>query len=120
MLLYSCARPANPNGGPEDETPPSLLTEESTANYQTRFTEREIVLEFDEYISLSNASKQIVISPPFINFLKYTVRGKKLLIEFPEGEELREEATYQKNLSRIIPRAMLWRISPLFFQRVIL
>jgi len=102
MLLYSCARPANPNGGPEDETPPELVSEGSTPNYQTRFSEREIVLEFDEYISLSNASKQIVISPPFINFLKYTVRGKKLLIEFPEGEALREEATYQINFGESI------------------
>jgi len=102
MLLYSCARPANPNGGPEDEDPPVLLSEGSTPNYQTRFNEREIVLEFDEYISLSNASKQIVISPPFVNFLKYTVRGKKLLIEFPEGEDLREDATYQINFGEAI------------------
>ena len=102
MLLASCARPANPNGGPEDERPPSLVAEESTPNFQTRFTEREIILEFDEFISLSNASQQIVISPPFTDYLKYTVRGKKLVIEFPENEELREDATYQINFGSAI------------------
>ncbi len=102
ILLASCARPANPNGGPEDDTPPRLVTEESTPNFQTRFSEREIVLEFDEFINLSNASKQIVISPPFTDYLKYTVRGKKLVIEFPENEELREDATYQINFGSAI------------------
>ena len=102
IMLASCARPANPNGGPVDEDPPLLLSEESTPNYQTRFNEREIILEFDEFISLSNASKQIVISPPFVDYLKYTVRGKKLVIEFPEDEELREEATYQINFGESI------------------
>ena len=102
LLLVSCARPANPSGGPGDETPPSLVTEESTANFQTRFAEREIVLEFDEFITLSNASQQIVISPPFTDYLKYTVRGRKLYIEFPENEELREDATYQINFGSAI------------------
>ena len=102
LLLVSCARPANPSGGPEDESPPTLVDEESTPNFQTRFSDREIVLEFDEFISLSNASKQIVISPPFTNYLKYTVRGKKLVIEFPEDEELREDATYQINFGSAI------------------
>lgn len=102
MLLASCARPANPNGGPADEDPPIMLAEGSTPNYQTRFSDREIVLEFNEFISLSNASQQIVISPPFIDYLKYTVRGKRLIIEFPENEELREEATYQINFGESI------------------
>ena len=102
MLLVSCARPANPTGGPEDDTPPQLIEEESTANYQTRFSEREIILEFDEFINLSNASQQIVISPPFTDYLKYTVRGKKLYIEFPENEALREDATYQINFGSAI------------------
>lgn len=102
IWLVSCARPANPNGGPVDETPPVMLMEGSTPNYQTQFGDREIILEFDEFISLSNASKQIVISPPFTNYLKYTVRGKRLVIEFPENEELREEATYQINFGESI------------------
>ncbi len=102
FFLYSCARPANPSGGPADENPPKLVLEESTPNFQTQFSERQIILEFDEFISLSNANKQIVISPPFTNFLKYTVRGKRLFIEFPEGEELREEATYQINFGSAI------------------
>ena len=102
LFLASCARPANPNGGPVDEDPPKMLSEGSTPNYQTRFTDREIILEFDEFISLTNASKQIVISPPFVDYLKYTVRGKKLIIEFPENEELRKDATYQINFGEAI------------------
>jgi len=102
LAIASCARPANPSGGPVDEIPPGLVAEESTPNFQTRFSEREIILEFDEFISLSNASQQIVISPPFTDYLKYTVRGKKLVVEFPENEELREDATYQINFGSAI------------------
>lgn len=102
VFLYSCARPANPTGGPTDEIPPALNTNESTKNFQTNFKDREIVLVFDEYVELKNSSQQIVVSPPFTNFLKYTVRGKKIIVEFPEDEELREDATYQINFGSAI------------------
>jgi len=102
MLLQACARPANPTGGPIDEIPPALITEESTPNFQTNFEEREITLVFDEFVELKNSSKQIVISPPFTNFSKYTVKGKKITVEFPEDEQLREDATYQINFGSAI------------------
>lgn len=102
VFLYSCARPANPTGGPTDEIPPAINEEESTKNFQTNFTDKEIVLVFDEYVELKNASQQIVVSPPSTNFLKYTVRGKKIIVEFPEDEELREDATYQINFGSAI------------------
>lgn len=101
-MLYACARPAAPGGGPLDTIPPRLVEEASTPNFSTRFTDREIILEFDEFIEVKSTSKEVIISPPMINRPIITSRGKKLTLKFNELEPLREDATYTINFGKSI------------------
>ena len=50
IFFQQCANISQPTGGPKDEDPPELLSitpENGTRN----FTSKEIILEFDEYLS---------------------------------------------------------------------
>ncbi|TDN95500.1 Ig-like domain-containing protein [Salegentibacter sp. 24] len=63
LLCVQCAKKGMPEGGPEDEEPPTFLRA-NPENYNTNFTAEEIRIFFDEYIKLEDARQQIVISPP--------------------------------------------------------
>lgn len=102
MLLWSCASTGRPSGGPKDTTAPSLVEEESSPNYSVNYTPQKIELVFDEWIELKNQAKEILISPPFFKKPKITQRGKKVTVEFPEDEPLREDATYTLNFGQSI------------------
>jgi len=94
LLLSACANPIPPSGGPEDTSGPGLNTLESTPNEQTNFRPKEIILTFDEWIKLSNPATQILISPPLQKKPSFKGRGKEVIIEFDEEEELKENTTY--------------------------
>ncbi len=102
ILIWSCASTGRPSGGPKDTTPPSLVEEESSPNFSTNYTPKKIELVFDEWIELKNQAKEILISPPFFKQPKITQRGKKVTVEFPEEEPLREDATYTLNFGKSI------------------
>ena len=93
LLAWSCASTGSLGGGPKDEAAPQLLSEESTPDLQTSFTEREAVFVFDEYIKLDTKTP-IVVSPPLENRPNYEVKGKKLIISLDEDEQLLENTTY--------------------------
>lgn len=62
LLFASCAKQSSPTGGPRDEKPPSLI--ESTPKDQSLNTKpSEIKLVFDEFVTLENATKGVVITP---------------------------------------------------------
>ena len=101
-VAIQCAQLAPPQGGPKDEKPPTLDVENSTPNFQTNFTTQDIILYFDEYVEVRDAFKQILISPPLDNLPKVTARLKKVTFEFPEGQELKDNATYTINFGNSI------------------
>ena len=49
-------------GGPQDEDPPKLISS-TPADQSTSISPEKIVLTFDEYVGLENASKGVVITP---------------------------------------------------------
>ncbi|MEZ4907619.1 MAG: Ig-like domain-containing protein [Saprospiraceae bacterium] len=100
-LLYSCANQASLGGGPKDVTPPKIDSLKSTPNFKTNFKPKEIKFFFDEWISLKNQN-QILISPPLEKNLKFTQRGKHILIEIPEEDTLLENTTYCINFGKSI------------------
>ena len=102
MFLWCCASTGRPSGGPKDTTAPSLVVEESSPNFSTNYSPKKIELVFDEWIELKNHAKEILISPPFFKQPKITQRGKKVTVEFPEEEPLREDATYTLNFGQSI------------------
>lgn len=102
ILWQGCANPISPTGGPKDTTPPRLDTNLSTANMQTFFTEREIIMHFDEWIQLDNIFGQLVVSPPLEYRPEIKARGKELLFRFDEREVLRDSMTYTINFGNAV------------------
>ncbi len=101
-FLIGCASTGSPSGGPRDTKPPGLVEEESSPNFSTNFIPEKLELVFDEWIELKNQQREILISPPFFKNPKITSRGKKVTVEFPEEEPLREDATYTINFGKSI------------------
>lgn len=99
--LIGCAKPASPTGGPRDTEPPKLL-QESEPNFQTNFNKKKIVLHFDEFVQLSNPSKEILVSPPTTYLPEFKNRTNTITFEFNENEELKENTTYQINFGNAI------------------
>jgi len=101
LILLSCAKPVNPSGGPRDKTPPKLVKEKSTPNYQTNFNPKHLVLYFDEWITLKNKN-QILISPPLDKKPKISYRGKHVTFDFDENDTLKKNTTYTINFGKSI------------------
>jgi len=100
LVLFSLTRCANmqrPTGGPKDSIPPKLL-EVSIPNFSTNFTEKRIVLRFDEFIKLNNQYKEFSISPDVEDIVDYRVRKKDLVITLPDS--LDENTTYTINFGK--------------------
>ena len=69
LLLSSvqCAKRAAPTGGPRDSLPPVLVNASPKLN-TIFFDKEEISLTFDEYVTLKDINKQLIIftSPKFV------------------------------------------------------
>ncbi len=91
MLGVSCAKPVAPTGGPKDVSPPEIV-KTSPPNLSTKFTGNEIVLNFNEFISLKDINSQLIISPPIKELPEFRTKGKSLVIKFKES--WRNETTY--------------------------
>jgi hypothetical protein len=101
-LVLGCASQSNIQGGPKDTSPPKIVEEKSTPNFQTLFTGRSIQLQFDEYVKIQDQQSNVVVSPPLAYPLKMTVQGKKVVVSFHEKEELRPNTTYQIQFGKAI------------------
>jgi hypothetical protein len=80
-------------GGPMDEKPPVLLKSNLSRD---NFTSKSIVLEFDEYVNLNNAEKNILIIPKPCN-LKISSINKKVVIQL--DSQLKNNITYNLIIS---------------------
>lgn len=66
ILVSNCARTGRPEGGPKDEEAPLLVT--ANPPYESvNFDQKEIKINFNEFIVLKNLNKQLVVSPPMKN-----------------------------------------------------
>lgn len=71
--IFSCARVGAPVGGEKDKTPPKVIASKPDSlakNVPTSL--KELRIDFDEYVTLKDASKQLVISPPIKNKEDYS------------------------------------------------
>jgi|GEM_PF-1741357 len=91
LLLLGCAKPVAPTGGPKDEVAP-LYVKFSEDSPATLFNEEKIVIAFNEFITLQNAS-DVRISPRMAEEPKIKVKGKKVIVELPE--QLDSNYTYK-------------------------
>lgn len=93
----SCANTQGaPTGGPKDTIPPVILKTEPAMNaVNVPTVKTEIVLTFNEYVQLKEANKNIFLSPPQKKAPKTRVKGKSVVITFPE--DLDSNTTYALN-----------------------
>ena len=95
LSLSRCAIVGQPRGGEADERGPVLDTLLSTPNFQVNSRPNELVLEFDEFINLKNASQNVLLTPvPESGRPSYIQRGRRLTVDLSEVT-LRDSTTYQ-------------------------
>jgi hypothetical protein len=99
---WSCANIVPLSGGEKDTTPPQLIKEASTPNFQTEFKKQPIVLAFDEWLTLKDAFNQVVVSPPLEYPFELSLKKKAARFTFDGREQLRENATYTINFGDAI------------------
>lgn len=93
LVLAGCANVQRPPGGPDDKEPPEILKsvpESGTVN----FKQKEIKIEFDEYINKSSFQKSLAFQPEIKTELDWN--GKEVKIEIKE--DLKNDITYLVNL----------------------
>lgn len=100
--LQACANPLAPTGGPRDETPPAVVEEDSSPNFQTNFEKQRIELTFDEWVQVSDIFKQVVVSPPLDGQLDITLRKRTVRVDFADDEVLKENVTYTINFGEAV------------------
>ncbi|SFT84214.1 Ig-like domain-containing protein [Lishizhenia tianjinensis] len=113
LLVHSCAQPGQLTGGEKDVKAPVPVYRKSSlqpASLNVKPSRIEIV--FDEYVSISNPSSSITITP---NTLKASSRivGKSLVMDL-EGEYL-ENTTYTIGLNRAVKDITEGNDSLMFF-----
>lgn len=99
MVYFSCANRVAPTGGTKDVMPPKILSSQPNT-FSTRFNQKEIKIDFDEYIQLVELNKQLIISPLIDPIPEITVKKKSLLIELKKP--LKENTTYTFNFGSAI------------------
>lgn len=72
LISGGCAQIGFPTGGPRDSLAP-VLVKAIPPDGSTRFRDRKVILQFNEYIDLQDLQKNLIISPapgkpPLVNF----------------------------------------------------
>ena len=99
LILFSCAQIVPLSGGEKDIHPPKEI-ESLPQNGSINFSEKTIVIEFDEYIKLTNVTSQLIVSPLMDTPPEVQIKGKKLVIKLES--ELTPNTTYSINFGNAI------------------
>ncbi len=99
FVLSSCASIQSPTGGPRDSIPPKIV-KETPDNLTKNFSAKEIQIEFDEFIKLSNEFTEVSITPALEIFPEFKARKQRLEIKF--DKPLEANTTYTINFGKAI------------------
>lgn len=113
--LYSCARVGSPNGGIKDSIPPQLVGSNiDTTRVNVPRTIKQLRLDFNEYVTLKEVQKNLIISPPikYKRILPTTLGNKYVLVEW--DEDLQENTTYNFNWGNAIADLNEGNVLPYF------
>ena len=104
ILMVSCARVGSPVGGEKDSIPPQVTGSNiDSPRVNVPRDIRELRIDFDEYITLKDINKQLIISPPLKQITKILPSGmgnKYLLIKW--SDTLQANTTYNFNFGNAI------------------
>ncbi len=99
FLLTHCANMVTPTGGPKDITPPKVA-EATPENHSVNFTGKKLEISFDEYVTLENASQQVLFSPPLNEKPDIKLSNKTVVIKIKE--ELKPNTTYSIDFGQAV------------------
>lgn len=99
LLLVSCAKRGQPDGGWFDETPPKVIGA-SPADGAVNVNQKKINIYFDEFIKLDNPSEKVVVSPPQLEQPEIKGAGRRIQISLVDS--LKANTTYTIDFSDAI------------------
>lgn len=99
LSTWQCASIQRPSGGPKDSIPPKILNE-TPPNLTRNFDAEKIVIQFDEFIKLTNEFKEVSVSPDMERMPVSKVKRRNLEITLPDS--LEENTTYTINFGKAI------------------
>ena len=99
-LFSRCANTTTPLGGPKDSLPP-VITSMLPLQGQTKFTEKKIFIEFDEYVQLKDVGSEFFVSPAMKKKPTLTIRGRGVQISITD-DSLKENQTYALNFGSAV------------------
>lgn len=103
LVLVSCARVGSPIGGGKDTIPPKMV---GSNIYTTRINVprdlKELRIDFDEYITLKDINKNLIISPPikYTKIIPSSMGNKYLQIQWKDT--LQANTTYNFNFGNSV------------------
>ncbi|RNA61249.1 hypothetical protein D1631_04490 [Chryseobacterium nematophagum] len=104
FLVHSCARVGSPVGGPKDTLAPKFLRSNiDTTRVKVPRDIKELRLDFDEYVTLKDINKNLIISPPIKSIkriLPSNIANKYVLIQW--ADTLQANTTYNFNFGNSI------------------
>ena len=99
LLLVSCAKMGQPDGGWYDETPPKVIGA-NPADGGVNVNSKKVTIFFDEFIKLDNPTEKVVVSPPQLEAPEIKSAGKKITISLIDS--LKPNTTYTIDFSDAI------------------
>lgn len=99
-LMMSCANISTPTGGKRDSIPPVLLSTTPADSLRNSIITK-IKLDFDEYITLGDASKEVEIWPMLQVPPTVTSANKHVIIKLPDTL-LQPNTTYRLSLGKAV------------------
>ena len=102
IMFAACARVGRPTGGEKDTTPPKLIFSRPS-NMAVNYKGNEIILQFDEFVTIKDIQKNLLISPPpqqMPTIIPAGIASKKFILKFQEP--LQEHTTYSLNFGESI------------------
>jgi len=100
LLAYACANKAQgPTGGLKDVTPPRVV-KSFPVNGSINFTKKQILIEFNEIVSIEKVTENVIISPPQVKPPEVKSYGKRVTVTF--NEDLKDNTTYSINFGDAI------------------
>lgn len=97
--LVSCAKMGKPDGGWYDETPPKVIAT-LPLDGSTDVDATTITIYFDEYVTIDNATENVVVSPPQLESPEIKEAGKRIVVKL--NDTLRANTTYTVDFSDAI------------------
>ena len=99
LLLASCAKMGQPDGGWYDETPPKVIGA-TPADGGVNVKDKKVRIYFDEFIKVDNPTEKVVVSPPQLEVPEIKASGKMIQVSLVDS--LKANTTYTIDFSDAI------------------